>query len=201
VPNPVALASLIALASGCLESPPDGDGVMTADARPAADASEDPFDCPGNLVVNASFEDGTANWLAVNGDVTTVDDAAVGSFAAEMCFDGDPGVGYYTLDDTPPAVANPSMGEKYVLTAWVRAGPQNAPQTVEVVVREHDESGAPHPFGVPISPDGEWRKVETSLTVESENPMNVDVYAGSTSAEEGNCFQVDAFCLVRRGES
>jgi hypothetical protein len=192
-----ALAWLIALASGCLESPPDGDGPISPDARPAADAGENPFDCPGNLVVNPSFEDGSVNWMANNGTVMTVGDPAFGSFAAEVCFDGTADAGYYSLDDAPPTVANPSTGEKYVLAAWVRAGAQTDPQDVEIVVREYDEDGAPHPSPVPISPDGEWRKVETSLTVQSASPMNVDVYAASRSPAEGNCFQVDAFCLVR----
>jgi hypothetical protein len=88
------------------------------------------------------------------------------------------------------------MGQTYELTAWVRAGPQDGPQNLEVAVREYDESNQPHPHRTSVTPEAGWQAVTATLTVESAAPDNVDVYFASTAPAEGNCFQVDAVCLV-----
>lgn len=182
----IALTSLLA---GCLSSPPAENALADAD----------PLACPGNLINNPSFEDGTAGWLAAFGSVRQIADGALGDAAGEMCSDGTHDAGnYYSLDDSPESVENPKLGETYALTVSVRAGAQDGPQNLTIAVREVDEAGDPHPSGIVFSPDGEWRPVETSLIVQSAAPMSVDVYVASSSPVAGNCFQVDAFCLVRR---
>jgi hypothetical protein len=172
----------------CLESPPEA----------ALDGGSDPFDCPGNLVANHSFENGTGGWLSYYGTVTTIADAPLGNLAAQMCSDGTAENGYYSLDDEPDAVLAPKTGEKYELRAAVRAGPQAGQQDVQVVVREHDLDDSYHPHPAFVSPGEDWQVVTTSLTVESASPGQVDVYVASTDPAAGNCFQVDALCLQRR---
>ena len=67
----VAVCAVVATtAAGCLEAPPD-DG---------AD-----LDCPGNLISNPSFEDGTYGWGGNGGDLSLSDEGRIGDRAIEVC--------------------------------------------------------------------------------------------------------------------
>jgi hypothetical protein len=195
---PIALASLVALASGCLESPPGSGEGGSADGG-SADASV--FDCPGNLLGNPSFEDGTTGWDPVHATVALVAGGPLGSLAAEVCSNGTgEAVGYYSLDDTPQSVPDPKVGERYAVSAWVRAGTQAGPQTVDVVVREFDDAGNNMGSMTPMTPDDQWRRATAQMTVQYDPPASVDVYLASVVPAAGNCFQVDALCLQRLPE-
>ena len=176
--------------AGCLESPPGGDEPAPPDAGGGGG------DCPGNLAGNPSFEDGTAGWGPIFATVVRIEDALDGVYAAEICWDGTSDEEqYYSLDDNPETVEEPKTGERYRLTAWVRAGPLGGPQVVEVAIREKDEAGEPHPRPTPVSPDGVWQEVTSELTVETTAPQAVDVYVASTTLMDGYCFHLDAVCV------
>ena len=178
-------------ACGCLESPPGAD-------TPGPAPVDGGGDCPGNLASNGSFEEGTAGWSPIFATAVRIEAAFGGVYAMEICSDGTSDVeGYYSFDDNPSAVENPSTEEIYRVRAWVRAGPQTGPQSVEVVIREIDEAGDPHPRGTGVSPDETWQEVTSMLMVESAAPQSVDVYVASANPMDGNCFHLDEVCVQR----
>jgi hypothetical protein len=180
-------ATLLLLLTACLSSPDQAGGGEEPDAG-------DPGGCPGNLVDNGSFEAGTSGWASVGATAQKVAGGQAGESAAEVCAEDGSGLDYYSFDDQPATIPEPRTGQTYQLTAWVRAGGNGALQTVEVVVREWDETG-PHPSQTAVSPDGEWQEVSSELTVQAGEPTEVDVYFAGSDPAPGNCFQVDAVCL------
>ena len=175
----VAISAAIATAAaGCLESPPD-DG-------------ED-LDCPGNLIGNPSFEDGTYGWGGTGSELSLSEGGRIGDRAVEVCSTG-ARADFYTLDDNPQTVPDPKQGERYDVSLWLRAVPA---QDLNVVMREWDaDTPSNTPAHYMIGED--WTPATGALLVALDDPAAVDVYVSSTDAEAGNCFQVDAICMIRR---
>jgi len=163
--------------AACLGAPPDGDG------------NEDP--CPGNLVSNPSFEQGTFGWSGFASDLSMVDGGWEGSHAVEICYTS--GDTVYSMDDSPNSVPAPTTGAIYEVVAHIRS---ESARTVQVGIREWvaGEARAEVEF---YDSDGEWTEMSSALRVESPEAEAVDIYFACDELEAGSCFQVDAVCLRR----
>lgn len=169
----LALAALSLAA--CLGAPPDG--------------GEETDSCPGNLVSNPSFEQGTFGWGGFGSELSVVEGGWEGSQAVEVCYSD--GVTVYSMDDSPNSVANPTEGEIYQVDAHIRS--QGTPP-IQVGIREW-VGEQPRAEIANYDSDETWKAMSSSLRVEAPEVESVDVYFASPELEEGSCFQVDAVCL------
>ncbi len=164
-------------------------GTPTPDAPPADAAPR----CPGNLLANPSFENGTSGWGGVGGPITQVSPGHDGDHAAQKCYDGSDT--YYNVSDQPDTVTQTSVGSTYALAAWLRSP---APQTLHAVVRVKDSMNTPlEQTSTTLVLSEDWQEVTAEHTVDDAAGVIVEVYFSVPEpASVGDCFQLDDICFV-----
>src|SRR5690349_12774359 len=86
-----------------------------------SDAGPPGSPCPGNLVQNPGFEDGTSGWEADAATLSRRSGGHDGAWAAHVCRDATSSESYYDISTVSPTVVHPPNGAIYQLTAWVRS--------------------------------------------------------------------------------
>ena len=167
-----------------------GDAGAPATDAPTADAAPR---CPGNLVSNPSFENGTSGWGGVGGPITQVNQGHDGEHAAEKCYDGSDT--YYNVSDQPDSVTDTAVGSTYALAAWVRS---SARQTLHAVIRAKDSmNNSLEQTSTTIVLSDDWQEVTAEHTVDDPAAAVVEVYFSVPNpGPVGECFQLDDICFV-----
>ncbi len=199
--------------------PPDGDGDhipdtfdncpalanpdqadANADGQGDACAAPNPVDpCPGNLVLNAGFETGTDGWSALDAVAVRKTGGRTGDYSVQVCRSQTSGIRTFTLEDTRPSVVNPTQGDTYRLSVWVRTTTTSAPQQFMAVLREvgaNNNQVGDNANGT-MTPDGTWQQVTSSYTVLGTGSLSVVDELTSLSAPAGSCLDFDDVCLVK----
>jgi hypothetical protein len=152
---------------------------------------------PGNLVANGGFEQGVAPWRAF-GDAPlerTADHARFGSEAAAVTAPPDESAGVFWYG----AVVRPRRGERYSVSAWVRAGPGARGDRIVVSVTEHaggfeDEEVA----GAEAYLASKWVRLHATGTVARRGRAALDIAIFVPEPNHvGERFYVDGISLVR----
>jgi hypothetical protein len=165
----------------------DADGDGKTDACAAADGGSDAGYCPGNLISNGTFEDGTSGWVANDGTATRVPFGHSGGFAAQVCRVAQ-GIPYFTVNTEPLPVAGPPNGSGWRMEAWISTGsPDAGSQQLQGIIRELKQVGVTVAEGqsAMVTPDGLWQRVAASYTVKGPDSGYLEVYFVSLSPPAG----------------
>jgi hypothetical protein len=148
---------------------------------------------PPSLTTNPSFEGGLSGWHAFQSTVEAVmlADAPAGSWVTKVTWES--GV-YYSIDDAPQTVPQPTIGATYYAAACIAAASASAHgKRAEVILRAFDASSTVLLKGE--SPDvlltDAFQLAQSQLTVPAGTD-NVDVYVIQFDAQATDAFYADA---------
>jgi hypothetical protein len=160
---------------------------------------EEPVD---SLTGNASFENGTAGWVAFQATMAreAADDAPDGDSVVRVvsAVDGD----QYALDDEPDTVVEGSVqGRHYTASAWIKAADGTDGKPVCIAIREWapgmDAGSAATAEGRVTAAAGEYRRVSASyLATADGNTIDVHVYRWADDVRAGEAFLADSVVLT-----
>jgi hypothetical protein len=160
---------------------------------------EEPVD---SLTSNASFEDGTAGWVAFQATMAreAADDAPDGDAVVRVvaAVDGD----QYALDDEPDTVVEGSVqGRHYTASAWIKAAEGTDGKPVCIAIREWapgtDAGSAATAEGRVTASAGEWQRVSASYVATADgNTIDVHVYRWADDVRTGEAFLADSVVLT-----
>ena len=167
------------------------DAAGSPDAPPTGRPDSATADCPGNVLSNPSFEEGTGGWGGVGGPLTQVSEAHDGNHAAQRCYDGS--ASYYNINDNPDSVMGTQVGHRYAVSAWLRS---ERDQTLAAVIRVKDSLGESlESSTTSIILKADWQEVTVEHGVEEQTAAAVEVYFSNSTPVEGDCFQLDHVCF------
>jgi len=153
-----------------------------------------------NVLLNAGCEEGTSQWNAWQGTLSTVSPGRSGAFACEVCTRTD--VMGSTLDANQGTndVSMPVVGSTWIASAWVRASPGTTGAISWLSVREWEAFGSVIAgSGSPESTlsDTTWTLLEVTHTVVGTNDFVLDAYVAQ-AGQPGDCFLIDDLSLAQR---
>lgn len=151
--------------------------------------------CPGNLVANPGFDDGTSGFAANGGTAAPDPDGHTGPGVRVCATSG--AESYYNLNDEPDSVPSPALGDRFHLEAWARSDSTH-PQPLQAVIRERGADGEfvdQASSTVVLTPT--WQRTEVSYAVMTTDARAVEIYFAVSEVEDGDCFVLDDLCLER----
>ncbi len=145
--------------------------------------------CPGNLVMNPSFDTGSSGWVGINASLALVPGRR--GNALQGCLTTG---SYFSISDNPSTVLSPVLGTTYRLSLWAR-GESAAPESYGVI-REIGPTDYVDHIDTKFALSTDWQEVVVSYTVLASDSLAIEIYTGVTDPTPGTCLQVDDVCLV-----
>jgi hypothetical protein len=145
--------------------------------------------CPGNLVVNPSFDTGTSGWIGVNANLSLVPGRVGTGLGA--CFTSG---SYFNATDMPSTVQAPVQGTRYRLSLWAHAPTRSA--DAYATLREIGPTDYVDQVATPFTSSSSWQEVVVSYTIMRSDSIALEVYAGMQDSVAGDCLAIDDVCLV-----
>jgi hypothetical protein len=146
-----------------------------------------------NMLSNPGCENGTTYFKPYQSSLsTTTANPRSGSSACKLTSTGG---AYYDME-TAQTVPNPTVGQVYSASAWVRAD-SNSGRKAYMVLRE---SGGPSThrslYGPGITLTTEWQQVVNTITVQSSGRTSLDFYVIQDPGAAGQVFYIDDLNFV-----
>lgn len=167
------------------------------DADGTSDACVPGASCPGNLVTNPDFEQGTTGWHPIAGKalLTQVAGGHSGTFAGRVCKDPGNTTSLYDIVDQPQLVPQVTVGATYRLDAWIRTSTSVA-QNIDLSLKEFSGTTlVGEDAGSTFVPTGDWQLGTTSYTATTAGAF-LDIRLQGENSAAGACFDADDLCIV-----
>jgi len=166
----------------------------TSEAGAGDAAGEAGTSCPGNLLDDPGFENGTSLWSPFDGASRIVVEPGAGrngSAAAKVCFDDTSRDRYGLAQDMVTA----RRGDRYGLSGWMRTA-DPVQQTMRVYIVDGTALGGT----VFRSVAADWQRVELAdYTVQNADTTvpELAAFVAVYNPPAGSCFYLDDACLVK----
>jgi hypothetical protein len=170
----------------------------------AACVGEDPLTGPsstaGGVALSDDFEDGCTGWDSSSANLSADSTARSGTKSCRACFKGTEAA--YDLFTRKSLVLKP--GDRFIVSAWIRATPDKAPgasMVLGVRVEDSEESTLDEGGGQGPILGETWQEMTASFEVTKSTANSLRVIVASQRVDDpasGSCFLVDDLTITRR---
>jgi hypothetical protein len=141
-----------------------------------------------NLLPNPGCDTSTSSWSGWNATLSR--STAVSRSGGASCLVTRTTGTYYTIDDVGYSVTNPTQGQIYSGSVWVRSD-SAVGKTVQVIIRFDEGQPSQRVFTTTATLTNTWQQLNVTATVDTTTRTSVDFYVVQQDAVAGNTFYVD----------
>ncbi len=167
---------------------------------PTPSVSPTPLPVNQNLLANPGCESNTNNWTGWHANLSL--NTSVAHSGSSSCNVTQTDGTMFSIDDNPPTVTNPQLGQQYSATAWVRSD-TSIGKPLWLAIRT---SGGAEPQSTVFSPisvnaSTSWQQLTNTVSVDYADRTSVGMYVIMQNATGTDSFQADDMSLQLDGQS
>jgi len=154
---------------------------------------------PGNLLSNPGFETTLTPWGSWQGSAARVSGGHGGSWSGQVSYIGGTTPGVYTIGNGSTEVTNPTQGQIYQGSTWIRGSGTGVGKQARLVIRAGNLTNNYETYSSWVTLTSSWQQLSATHTVANAGMTYLDIYVVQNGAVVGDAFLVDDFSLTSSG--
>jgi|GEM_PF-2017093 len=158
-----------------------------------------PTPTSGNLLSNPGFETTLTPWGGWQGSAARVSGGHGGSWSGQVSYIGGTTPGVYTIGNGSTEVTNPTQGQIYQGSTWIRGSGTGVGKQARLVIRAGNLTNNYETYSSWVTLTSSWQQLSATHTVANAGMTYLDIYVVQNGAVVGDAFLVDDFSLTSSG--